>query len=405
VATSSESHISLTELHIDPYAPAEMAGRAQAVGIAKAMDALFRWMYRLPLKSTALFVWLLVACGTGGPGAAAPGPPPAAREAAAPSTPAAPPPPVTVRVGILNSIGDAPFSIGIEKGFYAEQGLIIETVPFDSAARMIAPLSTGQLEVGQGVISAGALNAVARGVDIKGIAGASASPPGHGNTAYVLRRDLVEQIRSPADLRGRKLGLAARGTGIEIELAELLRRGGLTLDEVELVQLNFSEQVTALANQALDLAAIPEPAATLAVDRGVGHIWLRADELIPNHLTSFIWAGPHFVAQPDVARRFLVAALKAVRLYNDAFFKHDPQVREELIQIFIKHTPVKDRGLYDRMVFQGFDPDGRINRESVERDMQYYLATGQLQAPVDLDRLIDLRFADYAVAVLGPYPR
>jgi NitT/TauT family transport system substrate-binding protein len=310
-----------------------------------------------------------------------------------------------VRVGILNSVGDAAFSIGIEKGFYAEQGIAVETVPFDSAVRMIAPLGAGQLEVGQGVIRASALNAVARGVDVKGIAGASGSPPGHGNNAFILRKELADQVRGPADLRGRKVGIASTGNGVEIELVELLHRGGLGLEDIELVQLNFGEQVIALSNAAIDLALVSEPSATLALDRGVGQLWMRSDELIPNHLTSFIWAGPHFIAQPDVAQRFMVAALKGVRLYNDAFFKGDAATREEMIQIFMKYTAVKDRDLYSRMVFQGFDPDGRINRESVERDMAYYVATGQIPGPVDLDRLIDLRFADYAVSVLGPYPR
>jgi NitT/TauT family transport system substrate-binding protein len=118
---------------------------------------------------------------------------------------------------------------------------------------------------------------------------------------------------------------------------------------------------------------------------------------------SVYFASPQFVAQTDVARRFAVAGLKAARLYNDAMIKGDAAAREIVIPIFIKHTPVKDRGLYDRMVFQGIDPDGRIFRESVERDMQYYLASGQMQQAIDLDRLIDTRFTDHAVEVLGPY--
>src|SRR5262249_58020302 len=128
----------------------------------------------------------------------APPPAPAAPAAAAP---AAAPAPALVRVGILDSIGDAHFSIGIEKGYYAEQALTIETTPFDSGARMIAPLSAGQLDVGQGAISAGVFNALARGVDIKAVAGASSSPPGHGNNGFVLRKGIPEQVHGPAALR------------------------------------------------------------------------------------------------------------------------------------------------------------------------------------------------------------
>src|SRR5262249_55228695 len=154
--------------------------------------------------------------------------------------------------------------------------------------------------------NAGAFNAVARGAGLKGLAGASGSGPGHGNTAYILRKDLADEIRGPADLRGRKLALSALGTWGEVELVELPRRGGLTVADVEVVQLNFGEQVVALGNQAIDLASVSEPSATLALDRGFGHLWMRADALIPNHLTSMIWAGPQFVAQREVAQRFMV---------------------------------------------------------------------------------------------------
>jgi NitT/TauT family transport system substrate-binding protein len=223
---------------------------------------------------------LLLACAA--PPAAAPaapaqpsgstaGAPAAAAPTAAPVAAAAPEPAV-VRVGILNSIGDAAFTIGLEKGYYAEQGITIETVPFDSAARMIAPLSQGQIETGQGVIGAGAMNAVARGVEIRGIAGASGSPPGHGNSSFIVRKDLWDSgaLRNPADLRGRRVALTAKGTGIEVLWAKLLERGGLTPDDVEMTQLNFGEQVTALGNGAVDVATPSEPAATVALDRGFG---------------------------------------------------------------------------------------------------------------------------------------
>jgi NitT/TauT family transport system substrate-binding protein len=310
-----------------------------------------------------------------------------------------------VRVGTIGTIGDTAFIVGNEKGYYAEQGIRLEMIPFDSGPNMIPPLSQGQLESGQGAINAGVLNAIARGVDIKAVASNGSSPPGHGNIAYVLRADLADQVKSPADLRGRRIALASRGITIEVELNELLRRGGLTVDDVEIVQLNVGEQFTALSNRGIDMATTAEPLATRSELQGLGRIWLRSDELIPNHMTGVIWASPQFAAQTDVARRFMVAALRAYRLYNDAFFKNDAAAREELIQMYIRYTAVKDRELYDRMVYQEFEPNGRVSRESIELDQNYFLANGQQQTAADLDRLIDQRFADYAVEQLGFYQR
>jgi NitT/TauT family transport system substrate-binding protein len=372
-----------------------------------AVSCSSRWTSPRALAALGYLAALLLACSPGPSSAPKPAPeaPPPAAAAPAAAAPAAAPPPAVVRVGVLGSIGDAHLSIGIEKGYYAEQGLTIETTPFDSGARMIAPLSAGQLDVGQGAISAGVFNALARGVDIKAVAGASSSPPGHGNNGFVLRKEIAEQVRGPADLRGRKVGISALGITPEVELSELLARGGLSLADVELMQLNFGDQVTALGNGSIDLALISEPTATIAVDQDFGVIWLRSDEVIPNHLTSVVWYAPQFAAQTDVARRFMVAAIKAARLYNDAFFKNDPRAREEAIPIFMKHTPVKDRALFDRMVFQGIDPDGRVNRESLEHDQAYFVASGRRQSPLDVSRLVDASFAVYAVQQLGPYAR
>src|SRR5947208_13101354 len=53
-------------------------------------------------------------------------------------------PATTLRVGLVASVSDAGFFVPMERGYFAEQGLAIEFVPFRSAADMIAPLGVGQ---------------------------------------------------------------------------------------------------------------------------------------------------------------------------------------------------------------------------------------------------------------------
>ncbi|MDP2661141.1 MAG: hypothetical protein Q8R28_10485, partial [Dehalococcoidia bacterium] len=69
----------------------------------------------------------------------------------------------TVRVGELGYMADLMLYIGVVKGYFAEQRIDVNFQRFRSATDMIAPLSTGDLEVGGGSVSAGLLNAVARG--------------------------------------------------------------------------------------------------------------------------------------------------------------------------------------------------------------------------------------------------
>src|SRR5437764_15310016 len=67
-----------------------------------------------------------------------------------------------IRVGTTNSSSDAPLFIAEKKGYFKQEGLQVEFTSFDSAARMIAPLGAGQLEVGAGSPAAGFFNAAAR---------------------------------------------------------------------------------------------------------------------------------------------------------------------------------------------------------------------------------------------------
>jgi NitT/TauT family transport system substrate-binding protein len=314
--------------------------------------------------------------------------------------------PTRVRLGVLGTVTDAGFFIGMDLGYYREQGLEIETTTFDSGARMVAPLGTGQIDAGGGAHSAGMFNAAARGIGLKMVADRGQSTPGHGFQALLLRREAVENgtIQNPGDLRGRRVASAASGTPLEILLDLWMRPYGSRLEDAELVELSFGEQALALNSGAIDAALNVEPFVTRIVDDRYGTLFQRSDQIAPGQQVSEVFYGAQFLRdQPDVGRRFMVAYLKAVRFYNDAFERNDPARRQEAIAILTRNTPVKDAALYERMAMPGLAPDGRINVPSLTRDQDFWLARGVQQSPVNLDELVDQSFADAAVAVLGTY--
>jgi NitT/TauT family transport system substrate-binding protein len=360
--------------------------------------------------STALAV-LLAACSSAAP-AAKPAPAVAPTTAAAPAAPAAAQPaavaaaPVTIRLGSVGSVTDAGFFIGLERGYFREQGLEIDLTPFDSAARMVVPLGAGQLEVGGGSHSTGLFNAIARNIDIRLVADKGSAPPGYGFQALLFRKDLVDsgQLRTPADLRGMRIGISARGTSGEPDIAAWVQPHGMTLDDVEMVELPFPEHAAAFAGRTLDASMNLEPFVTFIVDQGTGTIYERLDTFVPGEqIAEVIYGGQFIKDQPDAARRFMVAYLKAVRDYNDAFSRNDAAKRQQIIGTLTQRTTVKDPALYDRMVMPGLQPDGRINVARIAAHQDFWVATAQQQARVNLDEVIDHRFAEAAVQVLGSY--
>src|SRR4051812_31188665 len=95
---------------------------------------------------------ILIACGSARPPGAAPGGPGNSSapnsQTAAPA--AAAPAPISLKVADSLSGTLAGLYVGIEKGYFAEAGLDVETVRFPSLEPQIAPLGTNEIDVGQG---------------------------------------------------------------------------------------------------------------------------------------------------------------------------------------------------------------------------------------------------------------
>ncbi len=320
-------------------------------------------------------------------------------------SPSVAPSPVTVKLGQVGGISDAAIFIGIEKGYFKEQGIDIDSQRFDSAARMVPFLGTGQLDVGAGSPSAGLYNAIARDVPVKIVADKGNMNPGHGYEAMVVRRQLWDtgSINGPADLRGKKVAIAARDISPEVTLDTFLKTGGLSVKDVEIVTMPFADMRQALANGSIDMAMPLEPFATQIAENGIGVIWKRDDEIVPRHQVAVILYSPDFAKKTDVARRFMLAYLKGARYYNDAFERKDSAKRKDAIAILAKSTPVKEEALYDKMVMPGIDPDGQVNLQSLSEEQDWFVKKGSQRTAVDLGKVVDNQFAAWAVQKLGPY--
>ncbi len=311
--------------------------------------------------------------------------------------------PVKVRVGNLRSASDAGIYVAVEQGYFKEQGIEIEFTPFDSAAKMIAPLGAGQLDVGGGAFSAGLLNAISRGINLRIVADKGRNPKGFGYQALLVSKQNADKLRQPADFKGKKLALPSLGISTEAAWNHWLKAGGLTTKDVELVEMPFPDMGAGLSNGAIDAAISIEPFVTVAATKDMGVILQRQEVFYPEQQVAVLMFSEQFAQRRDVAERFVLAYVKALRDYNDAFRNKDPQKREKVIQILMKSTTLKDRAQYDKVVMPGLDPNGGVSRKAMEEDQEYFLWSKAQEKPVNFDKVIDPSFVQKAVAQLGEY--
>jgi NitT/TauT family transport system substrate-binding protein len=314
----------------------------------------------------------------------------------------------TVRVGTAQSASDAAIFIADKKGYFEEQGIQIELTPFRSAAETVPSLGSGELDVAGGSPSAGMYNAVARGLDIKNVADKGSHPPRHGYSALLVRKDLVDSgdFSGYEDLNGLTVGAAAEGTSSEIDVVVPLREAGLTLNDVQLEYMAFPDHVAALENGSIDASSTTEPSVTQAVQSGAAVRFAGADEFYPYQQVATIIYGSGLLEEPDLGTRFMVAYLKGARDYNDALEQGKLQGpnADEIISIIAEYSNIEDPELIRDMIAAGIDPDGNLNVDGMESDLQTWKDQGLLEDEnVTAEQTVDTSFVDAALEELGPY--
>jgi NitT/TauT family transport system substrate-binding protein len=314
-----------------------------------------------------------------------------------------------VVVGTIGSSSDAGLYVAQGKGYFAAEGLDVDLTVFDAAAKMIAPLGTGDLDVGSGATSAGLYNAASQKIGIKIVADRGRTAPGYFYQTVMIRKDLVDsgKFKGYADLKGLKIALAAPGVSAGSVINEAAKKGGIKYSDVEKVYLGFPQQVVALQNKGIDGSIMVEPFATTAVDTGAAVRFASTEDVYPNDQISEVFFGEKFASQRrPVAIRFMKAYIRALRDYNDVLVdgRIGPSPKgQEIAGMLAKavHLPVEQ---IMRIYSQAVDPDGKVNVEGLKKDLVFFKDVGEVtDAKMTVDQLIDMSFADAAVKELGPY--
>ena len=309
----------------------------------------------------------------------------------------------SVNFGMIPSITTAPTYVALEKGYFKDQGIDLSIENFPDTVQIMTLVATGKLNFGQVTMGAAAFNSFARKTDMVMIASVNQEPAGHGSLMpLIVRKDLYDsgQIKSVADLKGRKVALNGKGTVLEWAMAKLLEKGRLKPEDVDLTFMPWPDMVTALSNKAMDAGLVGEPLATRAVSSGAGV--KLVDDYVPHAQFGTIFVNKVFAKEnPQVVRDFLIAFLKSVRELNDGKFKNDPRDME----IIGKYTKVPSDVL-KQVAPPYYDPNGHVNKESVLDIQRFMLQRKAVQytEPLKIEDILDESYLEQALAVVGIVP-
>jgi NitT/TauT family transport system substrate-binding protein len=307
-----------------------------------------------------------------------------------------------VKVGDLGILADAPFYIAIENGYFATEKVEVTLERFQSAAQATAPLSTNQVQVVGGGVSAALYNAFARGWPVRIAMARTRDRPGFSSDTLVLRNDLKTAVTSAGQLKGKVIGINAPASVLHFMLGRFMETDGLTINDVQTVSMAWPNMAPGMETKALDGGVVVEPFATQFAARNISFPFRRAADFMKNpplEVSVMLYSKEWMDRNPDQVKAFTLAYLKGARDYFDAM-KGGPR-RAEVVDICVKYTSLKDKAMYDKMQWSYMDPNGEISFDGLRDQQDWYVKHGFVAAKAGIEGMVDRRFLDYALDKLG----
>lgn len=214
----------------------------------------------------------------------------------------------TVDVGHVALPIFAPLYVADAKGYFEEEGIEIKLQNIKSGQDGIPLAASGQLDVLAAGLSAGMFSAIETGLDIKTVGSMGVAPEESepSPSALIVSKQMVEsgEFKTLEDLEGLNVGtLGGIGGTSTYYISMALEEAGLSIKDVNLVNLSSPDMPAALQNGSIDAAFVSAPFWELAVNDGVADkVWTTPEGTSG---TGLIYGGPF--ADSELAQPFFNA--------------------------------------------------------------------------------------------------
>lgn len=245
------------------------------------------------------------AAATSAPTAASPSAAPASASAAPSAAASVTPTALTVGLGYIPSVQFAQFYLAQQAGYYKAAGLTV-TLGNDIDSNLITKVGQGAIDIGE-ADGTSIIPAVSNGI-----------PVVYTGTIYGTFPSIViakadSGIKTPADLRGKKIGIPGKYGSSWIMLQALLKSGGLTTADVQVIEYPDYTQAAALQQDAVDAATgFTNNEPIQLKNAGVDTIALSVDSIVALPGPGLVTGTSTLASKKDALAAFTKATLQAM---------------------------------------------------------------------------------------------
>lgn len=282
-----------------------------------------------------------------------------------------------IRYAPLSGVSGLAVSFGAEKGFFEEEGLDVE---FITTKDPIAGLTSKDIDVVD-VATTTAIVAAGKGAPVKIVSSMFRTK----GPFYLIASP---EIKTVEDLKGKKVGIAVFGSGLEVYTRVILKEHGLKPEDVTFIANSTHQAAYAsLETGQVDATIIHEPFASLAEKQGKGHIIATGWDYLPTFHTGVLAARDGILNEkPELVEKLLRAYFK-----SQEYAKSHPDEYKAYYLNNIEIDPeVLDLALEREEVLWENNPD--VDIDALNDTQQIQKELGFQDEIYKVEDILDLRF-------------
>jgi NitT/TauT family transport system substrate-binding protein len=272
-------------------------------------------------------------------------------------------------------------------------GLDVQETVFPKGIDIFPAIVKGEVDLAASAADAAIANRAAGG-QVFVVAGFA-----KGGARLVSRTDLG--LKTVAELKGKKVGVARGGAQELLLLAELAKAGLSWSDkegkDVQLVYLPFADLNQALLQKQIDAMCQSEPQSSQALNKGFGVEMLKPyDTPLGEPVRVLVMTEKLYAERPQVAQKVLECFVDATR----AFLK-DPAAAQKYVveKMFKGQISVDD--YQDAMANARFTYDVTVEHIQTTTDLMVKYGVGKMTSPPKAADWVKLDLLQRAKATLG----
>jgi NitT/TauT family transport system substrate-binding protein len=259
-----------------------------------------------------------------------------------------------------------PLIIAQQRKYFADEGLEVEIAAFAGGSKALQSLMGGSSDVASGAYS-NTLTMAAKGQKLKNFVVQVRYP---ALTIAVSKR-VADRYKSPADLRGMKIGVSAPGSSTHMIVNHLLSKGGLKSEDVSIIGVGTSAAAVAAIEQGeIDAIINSDPVMTkLEADNAITVI----AETRTKKGTEDLFGGPYPEAGLYATAEFIAKNPNTIQALTNAIVRAQLWMQTASIDDIAANVPAEhmlgDKALYlasYQKMHEAHAPDGLITKEGAQ---------------------------------------